>query len=381
MRNLLGSLLPFLFLFLVSLHNGDDYINFQWFGFFICVAVSFLPGLSLATPLSTAIGLFLSYAVAHCAYIFAFKQNMFAGSPSEALVVISYYAAYQLLCLLGAALIFSLTGKKTKEFSSAFGYYCLCNSVYVLIGFIAGFGKLKWGIGYSGFLDYASVNGCLIAATFPFVLTLFKNKRLLFAASLLPLAAVFASKSSVPVGGLMVAYLALVFSYCRDNLRAFILPVILMAGVFLVGSSFLDKNLFDSGYRFEAYKLFMGFWFNKAPMLTGFGPGTFVVLAPQVQLETNYMITGTTGSFWLFLHSEWLQLLFEYGVIGLLLCLVIFYLTCLIFYRNRRHEMLAAFLSLSASNLFNFNLRYAAGSLLLGFLLYAAIQLESDPAI
>lgn len=381
MRNLLGSLLPLLFLFLVSLHNGDDYINFQWFGFFICVAVSFLPGLSLATPLSTSVGLFLSYAVAHCAYIFAFKQNLFMGSPSEALVVISYYAAYQLLCLLGAALIFSLTGKKTKEFSSAFGYYCLCNSAYVLIGFIAGFGKLKWGIGYSGFLDYASVNACLIAATFPFVLPLFKDKRIIFAASLLPLLAVFASKSSVPVGAIAVAYLALVFSYYRDNLKAFLIPSLLMLGVFLIGSSFLDKNLFDSGYRFEAYKLFMGFWANKAPMLTGFGPGTFVVLAPQVQLETSYMITGTTGSFWLFLHSEWLQVLFEYGVIGLLLCLIIFYLTCLTFYRNRRHEMLAAFLSLSASNLFNFNLRYAAGSLLLGFLLSAAIQLESDPTI
>lgn len=71
--------------------------------------------------------------------------------------------------------------------------------------------------------------------------------------------------------------------------------------------------MFDSAERINAYKKFMSFWWSQDLMvkLTGSGTGSFVWL--------SMMIDNFKPPMWLQMHSDWLQITFELGLIGLLL--------------------------------------------------------------
>jgi hypothetical protein len=70
--------------------------------------------------------------------------------------------------------------------------------------------------------------------------------------------------------------------------------------------------------RLAGYRLYMGVWAGDwRSIVWGSGPGSFLWMGP--------LIAGMKGEFFLHLHSDWLQIPFELGVVGLVLALGVLY--------------------------------------------------------
>ena len=76
--------------------------------------------------------------------------------------------------------------------------------------------------------------------------------------------------------------------------------------------------LFHASERLAVYQKYMTFWWEKPrQIILGFGPGSFMWL--------SMLIDNFKAPIYFHMHSDWLQCLFELGVLGFLL-IIIFYL-------------------------------------------------------
>jgi O-antigen ligase len=137
-----------------------------------------------------------------------------------------------------------------------------------------------------------------------------------FACSLVIIAVVL-SMSSVAWGALTVIIVASALHAYR------IKPRVIATGMVLVSLSLVVLYLwqgaqgYDSARRFEAYRIFMGEWWeHQDHVVFGFGPGSFPALNRLIQTKHHFMIEKDVMWNWLWLHSDWLQSAFELGVVG-----------------------------------------------------------------
>ncbi len=124
----------------------------------------------------------------------------------------------------------------------------------------------------------------------------------------LPAAAIIYSKAATPFF-MLIGSMTVYFLFTRRSLAAMaITSVLATVGLITQGHHFtLSRG------RWEAWKLFMDWWLEHGNRWTGTGLGTFYVLGPVIQ-------PGDAGQY-LYLHNEYLQILFELGIIGLFLFL------------------------------------------------------------
>lgn len=378
------KILPVFFLLAASTHYYGEYLFFQWYAY-ACVLPLFILWASRSLP-KTFYGRLLTtsftFYYLNICYMLLFRDNRFLGNSELVRASFAVFAAHQLIfALLIFVPLLQCSLEKLRNLKLCLGLYCLANSLYTIIGAMYGFGKPIWAPGFSGFIDNPSHNACLIACTLPFINSVFKQRGDRVVIYSIPIAAIFLAKSSVPIGALavVVAGLYLTSNYkLRQKLIACGLGVTLILGLALI----LDKNLFDSAYRFQAYKIFMYRWYLEANFLVGFGPGSFQVLGPNIQLPNPLLPQGfmmdlahNQGHFWTYMHSEWLQLLFENGFIGLFLVTAIFIKALLVFLRAD-WDCLIASMALGTSVLFNYHTRFTLGAFLLGFLIVYSYRLD-----
>lgn len=118
------------------------------------------------------------------------------------------------------------------------------------------------------------------------------------------------------------------------------LPAIMPIGLilyFIKGAEF-----FSSSLRLEMWRLFMGVWKNNpANWLWGMGYGTFGVFSQNIQraladpangelarksFGLSEQINAHADHWWVWLHNDWLQIIFELGVVGIVLCVATYLL-------------------------------------------------------
>jgi len=86
-------------------------------------------------------------------------------------------------------------------------------------------------------------------------------------------------------------------------------------GLLILGYVRDVTGFFDDSGRMGPWKLFMSKWWESANIWTGTGTGTFQWLGPAIQnKETDLFI---------FMHNEYLQVIFEQGFLGLALAGII----------------------------------------------------------
>lgn len=146
-----------------------------------------------------------------------------------------------------------------------------------------------------------------------------------------------------------------------------IISLIFGLGVFTTGDQFL--NPWD---RFVEWKrLFEWFWSN-ANLVVGTGMGSFEVIGPVVQ-----QAAGVKKVF-LFMHNDWLQILFEFGILGAILTL---WVCADALWRARKEPWLFATLcAFGIAMIPQFPLRFSASQILIVLLLRTAL-LRIDPSI
>lgn len=98
----------------------------------------------------------------------------------------------------------------------------------------------------------------------------------------------------------------------KDHLSAIGALGILTASVL----SIYFKGLGSGSARLEGWKHYMTWWWDNANRLVGTGIGTFEGMGPFIPHVPK------TEEIYLYMHNDYLQMLFEGGIIGLLLMLV-----------------------------------------------------------
>lgn len=155
-----------------------------------------------------------------------------------------------------------------------------------------------WGI-----LLNASMSGCLNASIFP----LFNSKDKIF--RYLILVSIFAAGRSLPVAVLFVGIGALLFAQKRYRALHWAIPI-----SFIVGFLVKGRGLFESRGRDYIWTQAYYFFRDHLRWSIGSGLGGFYVIGPVLTNKEQ----GTT---FIWLHSDWLQTLFEQGIIGFVIIL------------------------------------------------------------
>lgn len=199
----------------------------------------------------------------------------------------------------------------------------------------------------SAFSGNASMNGCLIACLLPFALKQFRKRLLKFTVFTLVFIAVFLTNASIPIGVLVVVSSALFWARFGWSAKALFGALGISGFTLGLGYHFMHENLFHSTGRIQIWNLFYEWWSVHSSPWFGAGLGTGQILFPYIQ-----SIKGVNDSYYLWAHSEWFQILFEMGWVGLISVLVAW--VYLLFRSKGNPALFASFLGFSAMATFNY---------------------------
>lgn len=172
-------------------------------------------------------------------------------------------------------------------------------------------------------IPHASSNATMMALSLPFLMPEQRKEYLKWFFVSVILLAILSANTSSPIGVSCVVIASYLWMTGRKKFVA-LSAIPLVSAILLYGV----RKLFDDTDRFRAYKTFMGYWWNDSwsNVIFGYGPGSFEILSQIIQEKLMFMMWFTPegvlkGYLWMHLHSDLLQFLFEYGVIGFLLIL------------------------------------------------------------
>lgn len=247
---------------------------------FVCVLAACIP---IYKKTNLIIGATYFWALFSASRIFL--TEVYAGNPDDWIAAIDSSATNAVLILITATLF--VMQFPLKYWRVLFKIVAIANAIFLIL-------PPHWGL-----LSNASMSGCLEVALVPLclsnpVMTLFAIVSVVFSSRHQPL--------------LALAFLG-IFNLWRSRYKkfVFVIPFIAVLLMYLLNpnAAFLNSN-----GRFEVWEKSMHFWNQHANPFLGFGLGSFAVIGPAMT-EHKYI----------WLHSDYLQILFEMGVIGLILVL------------------------------------------------------------
>lgn len=362
-------------------------VDFQWFVGLAVVALA-LPCTSARQKWPYIPLLACSIVILGALNVFSNKWGMYGDLVNLSRVFFAENAANSLSAFLILCFFFSqLFMDELKKLGEALGLACIINSIFVLIR-VALYGIHSPDFIFQrGFLDVAGMNACLIACTMPFIYaplqrvvsyigeTLGEDDLANVAIALaygLPLFAIYSSQSANPIVILSAMLLAIGYitgsSFSTHKWMRYALPILITL-VFVTVSYFLTDSLFDSSGRFAAYPKFLAPVMEKNLWLYGFGLGSFKNLA--VELQATRHIIPNPDTFWLWLHSDWLQTFFELGAVGLTTFIALF-VWCVYQARNNSSLLLST-IGYGAWAMFNYPIHNFLSAALGVYLVFYAI--------
>lgn len=342
------------------LQNRGHYLNPGWLGLLSVLLVFACLRLFRRDKLFCALALYTSFRAIHVA---ADKFNEFFPRNDMFKASITANAWFYLVAILLLPLALNLKQGLRIRILKFFAVLAVINSLWVILCAILNTPSPGF-TAPAGVIEYPSLNGALIASCTPLFL-LFKRKMMRVALLVPAIVAIFLCRSSVPFAVLIIV----VGCYGVVALRR--QPLLLMAIIALIcGLGFLSegKNFGNDAGRLNAYRFFFSDWRTHSNPWLGSGPGTFIQLAPTAQVEHGFskMASGENRYyFWFWLHSDVLQLLYELGIVGLVLSAAVFVRSVLTHVRKKQVAQLGCLFGVMAAACINYPLRYAVFALLL----------------
>ncbi len=233
---------------------------------------------------------------------------------------------------------------RKKDLGPGIRWLTATNSLYVIWGYFGEWGRLKYGFGWAGFLDYAGMNGVMIALG---ILSFYPLTPIKSVGLVVSVLAIVLSRSSIPYGVLGVCLAARLFQERKAWVVWGFLPI--FAGWIAERGRFFKP---DGSGRFSAYGVFMSDWWSQGRILFGQGLCSFRELGHVIQSRHAFNL----HEIWPWLHSDWLQCVFELGVIGFLLYACLFVQTAKKLYNDRL--LFPIFIGLGAAGVLDFPIRY-----------------------
>lgn len=338
-------------LLLLSSHLGTDYQNWQW-----CVGVGmafFVPSWQLYPKkfglLTIAMAYFVFQSFYTCFEVLINDKNLLLLIMSG-MVIFSILAATQLGRWFANAPL------------SVIGYLGLANCVYVLAR--QAYSMKLFDGRQSGFIDYVGINGSLIAVTWPFLMEEVKGGIEKVGLTAVFLGALWFTKATIPYG----VFAVVACSYMLLKYRRIFRAIPFALGI--VGMAFYQGFRTESGLdRLTAYKTFLGFWAKHFSIWLGAGAGSFRVVSNYIQMETGYQVVQRSATeigmgWWPWLHSDWLQTLFEFGIVGLVLLSLVYFTSLIRLLKRGEIACFSMFLGIGFTALCDYPLKYFVFELL-----------------
>lgn len=288
---------------------GADYYTGKWAGFGI--ALVFITGIGIYRRFGLPVALLISLCLLSAIWIVLDNTSRYAHVVPYDLQALRFFSAEAALKLYMVIVPFLLI-KIDIEKLSRYGRWLSCAFLFISIGQVfweAAFHGCSVVNSCGGALGNPSLNAGMMAVCLPIVFEVLKNpyKWLVFIATL---AAIALGRANSGIF-LVAAFLLIHLTFTRHWRILAIVPVVAFCGWFFLGPKFMS-----SGDRFMMWKFFMSKWATN-PLLWGAGSGfgTFGVFS--VNLQRTFDVRA--GVWWLWMHNDWLQGVFEVGIIGGLL--------------------------------------------------------------
>lgn len=321
-----------------ALYWGDDYHGTRFLTFIIIATlwiaavtwrrIHWSAGLSVGWALLSAAGIFarprspfLNFGDSLCAGGTLQLNTLCLDFWSTSFDALSAVTA---LCILAVVVPLLFASRRELDtLTRAFGWLCILDSVFVVAQWAMGAAKADRG----GFFGETSMNPCVIAFTYP----IWTRRKFTAENSIegiggllglgLPILAIFVSRSNMGLGVLLVAYgaphLANIRRIRLEHVLKFLCVTVALG---IVGAWLMGAKFGQTSGRWPVWVATMQWWWTHASHWMGTGAGSYFVLGPNVQKQ----VLGQLSDWLLWMHNDWLQVLFEQGVIGLALLLTTF---------------------------------------------------------
>lgn len=218
-----------------------------------------------------------------------------------------------------------------------------------------------------GLLYNSSMDATMVAITCPFLIMdksvpVFKRHFFL----IIPAFAIYLSESSVGFAGFGVSMFVYFFATYRKKWMVLIPVAVAAIAIPIMGI----EKMFYSGGRTDQYKWAMNWWTENISHWSGSGHGTYWTFGPYIQIIGKHQ---ANMGYWAFMHNDWLQILFELGIIGLILAALTY--GVMVWKSRLNPVLLASILTLGAVSVFQMPLRYPI-SLVIVIMLYELSEME-----
>lgn len=260
----------------------------------------------------------------------------------------------------------------SKRLLLGVAWWCFLSSFYVIVNAFVGLSAFDRG----GFLGNASMLACGIAVSYPILYSHLKKMYfdgiLFWSALILPIAAVGLLGTSMGYG-VLATVLSVLLLHSSKNAIAALLSVYggaLATGYFMMGSDF-----FSSSGRFTLWGHALNWQWEKGNIILGQGIGSAPIWLPHIQKINRF----DRGSWFVQMHNDWIQIFFELGAIGLIICGLVY---MVLLHNSISNKFLnASVLGFGVFMMGNFPLHwpmYAALGTIIGLAAYQEVPHEVD---
>lgn len=281
-------------LIITLFHWEDDFFTMKWAMTYFLLGLAYLYW--VYQRYEWVVLPFAASLLFHTLYISVYPFNHYSQGNAVDLLAFEKLSMISLFTLISITLFYSL---QKRVFLSKLRYYFIASAVLnsVLIIIQSYLGKFK-----TGTLGNPSMTASYLALIAP----LCGRWGALF---IIP---IFYCQSSVGFLAFFVATISYLFLHHRNYIKYLVLLTI--------PAYFIKDFSSDSG-RYSIWRLGLKYWWSDANHWIGLGPGTTRVFLPHTQVKYGYM--PHLKEIWIWFHNDFLQVLFEQGVIGLCATLVI----------------------------------------------------------
>ena len=322
---------------------------------------SIIFGVKLFRKYHWSLAVLFVYMCGSAIYTFHWPYNTYQSQGLFSKVMLAQLSVLALISIIFISILLAeLDLKDIMTLESFFVLLVLVNSVVVIYQWINGNPFHRRG----GLFDNIGMNGILMAFTYPLLIdsNLLKKSGIGYIiALLLPIIAILCTKSSVPVGVVIIGIMVYLIFKFKNIILKISIPTLIGIIILLTAYITNKKDLFDDSQRFGLYKIQYNEWVKSEKILFGHGLGTYPFFGLQNQIKNQYMVKGqgqkVTGEYAMWLHNDWLQLLLETGVIGFILFVVAAFFS--IYYALLNPKLIACLLSYMSSMLFYYPNHFA----------------------
>lgn len=329
---------------------GISYFKFdrfwpQWFAFYVLGTLSL--GSYLYFQVSRAWGVLATYLLLHCVYLGTYRLTAYDSMAAIDRIVLKYHAMEFgfciLLCVLLSQVLNHLRINVNTVLSRLFiGHYIYTLLTYVFFDAFYGFNG-NYGMN-SGLMVILSCFGPLwwTLASIPFVIH---------------------SEASSPLLVLGVVLVCRLWKYRHSKE---VIPGLALAAATFV---YFNPEYLNDSARFKNWKLYMEYFFRANREVLGMGAEVFKSFGPYLQT-----VHGEKHEYLLWAHNEYLEILFNYGFVGVTLVVSTVLGGIYFAYRRRNMAVVYGLLGMSAMAITNYPLRLAPTAIVCLLLLHEAYR-------